>query len=112
MPNKSVVVDPVFDSNIPFVVKQDNSNLATSKFITYADGSLECSSFIELAIYDSNQKLADDNYEKIDNINNMIRFNLSTDDAKTTKFDMSFYHNDYYKRFFTFKTDLMILIIY
>jgi len=106
MPNKSVVVDPVFDSNIPFVVKQDNSNLATSKFITYADGSLECSSFIELAIYDSNQKIADDNYEKTDNINNMIRFNLSTDDAKTTKFDMSFYHNDYYKRFFTFRNRL------
>ena len=106
MPNKSVVVDPVSDSNIPFVVKQDNSNLATSKFITYADGSLECSSFIELAIYDSNKKIADDNSEKTDNINNMIRFNLSTDDAKTTKFDMSFYHNDYYKRFFTFRNRL------
>ena len=105
-PGKSVIVDSVFNSNIPFVVKQDNSNLATSKFITYADNSLECSSSIELAIYGSNLKISDDNFEKDSNINNMIKFNLSTNDAKTTNFDMSFFHKDIYERFYTFKNRL------
>ena len=34
-PTKSVIVDPIEKTNIPIIVKQDNSNLAVAKFITY-----------------------------------------------------------------------------
>ena len=106
-PTKSVIVDPIEKTNIPIIVKQDNSNLAVAKFITYSDyTSNNCSSFIELAIYNCNLMIADDNYEKTGNIKNMIKFNLSSDDDKDTNFDMSFYHQDYYKKFYNFKNNI------
>ena len=106
-PTKSVIVDPIEKTNIPIIVKQDNSNLAVAKFITYSDyTSNNCSSFIELAIYNCNLMIADDNYEKTGNIKNMIKFNLSSDDDKHTNFDMSFYHQDYYKKFYNFKNNI------
>ena len=36
----------------------------------------------------------------------MIKFNLSSDDDKHTNFDMSFYHDDYYKKFYNFKNNI------
>ena len=105
-PNRSVIIDPIEKKAIPIIVKQDNSNLAAAKFITYSDNASNCSSFLELAIYNCNLLNADDNYEKEDNIKNMIKFNLSSEDDKHTYFDMSFYHEDYYKKFYNFKNNI------
>ena len=105
-PNKSVIVDPVDRKAIPMIVKQDNSNYAVTKFITYADNTSNCSSSLELGIYNCNLLIADDDIEKENNIKNMIKFNLSTDDSKHTNFDMSFFHDNYYKKFYNFKNNI------
>ena len=105
-PNRSVIVDPVEKKAIPMIVKQDNSNFPVTKFITYADNTSNCSASLELAIYNCNLLIADDDYEKENNIKNMIKFNLSSDDDKTTNFDMSFFHDNYYKKFYNFKNNI------
>jgi hypothetical protein len=105
-PNRSVIVDPVGKNAIPMIVKQDNSNLPVTKFITYADNKPKCYSSLELAIYNSNLSIANDDAEKDDNIKNIIKFNVSSDEDKHTNFDMSFYYEDYYKKFYNFKNNI------
>ena len=105
-PNRSVIVDPVEKKAISMIVKQDNSNLSAAKFITYSDDKIECSSSLELAIYNRNLLVADDDYEKKDNIKNLVKFNLSSDDDKHTNFDISFLHDSYYKKFYNFKNNI------
>ncbi|NDB80551.1 hypothetical protein EB155_11875, partial [archaeon] len=105
-PNKSVIVDPIEKTAIPIIVKQDNSNLSVAKFITYSDNNLKCSSAFELGIYNTNLMIADDDFEKTDNIKNMVKFNVSSEDDKHTNFDMSFYHDGYYKKFYNFKNNI------
>jgi len=105
-PNRSVIVDSIENKAISMIVKQENSNLPVTKFITYSDNNLECSSCFELAIYNSNFSIADDDYDKKNNINNLIKFNLSSDNEKNASFDMSFFHNNYYKSFYNFKNNI------
>ena len=105
-PNKSVIIDSLEKTAIPMIVKQENSNLPVTKFITYADNTSNCSSSLELAIYNSNLKFVDDDEDKVSNIKNIIKFNLSCDDDINTNFDMSFFHNNLYKKFYNFKNNI------
>ena len=105
-PNKSVIIDSLEKIAIPLIVKQDNSNFPVTKFITYADNTSNCSSSLELAIYNSNLKYVDDDEDKVSNIKNIIKFNLSCDDDSNTNFDMSFFHDNLYKKFYNFKNNI------
>ena len=105
-PNRSVIIDSLEKTAIPMIVKQDNSNLPVTKFITYADNTSKCCSSLELAIYNSNLMYVDDDKDKEYNTKNIIKFNLSCDDDINTNFDMSFLHDDYYKKFYNFKNNI------
>ena len=105
-PNRSVIIDSLEKTAIPMIVKQDNSNLPVTKFITYADNTSKCCSSLELAIYNSNLMYVDDDEDKKDNTKNIIKFSLSCDDDNNTNFDMSFLNDDYYKKFYNFKNNI------
>jgi len=109
-PTKSIVVDSIVNTDIPFVVKQNNDGLSVAKFITYTSNVLTDNSggsgdginhnhdysAIELGIYkfnDFNASYDKDHY----NIKNMVQIlvsnnnNINTDNTNLT---FSYYKND------------------
>jgi hypothetical protein len=109
-PTKSIVVDSIVNTDIPFVVKQNNDGLSVAKFITYTSNVLSSGSgssgdginhnrdysAIELGIYKFNDFNA--SYDKdATNIKNMVQIlvsnnnNIQTDNTNLT---FSYYKND------------------
>jgi len=108
-PTKSIVVDSIVNTDIPFVVKQNNDGLSVAKFITYTSNVLTDNSgsgdginhnrdysAIELGIYKFNDFNA--SYDKdITNIKNMVQILVSNNnDIQTdnTNLTFSYYKND------------------
>jgi hypothetical protein len=118
-PTKSIVVDSIVNTDIPFVVKQNNDGLSVAKFITYTSNVLTDNSgggsgsgdginhnrdysAIELGIYKFNDFNA--SYDKdITNIKNMVQIlvsnnnNIQTDNTNLT---FSYYKNDSNNHFY------------
>jgi hypothetical protein len=104
-PNKQLTIDAVSNDSIPLIVKQDNSNYSVAKFITYSDNQSNCTSSIELGIYNSNLFLTDDNQELQNNLKNMIEFKVSNKERDTV-LGLSYYNNSAYKNFINFKNNV------
>ena len=97
-PIESIIVDSTFDNNIPFVVKQNNNNLSTAKFITYSNdisNSTVKNSSIEIGIYKNNEFTTAYDANKETNLNNMIKINVSNDIANVNNTNLTF--SSYYK---------------
>ena len=90
-PIKSIIVDSIVNTDIPFVVKQNNDELSAAKFITYSS-NLICSSAIELGIYNNNNYTTgyDDYHE---NIKNMVQFRVSSKNTSNTNLTFSYFNN-------------------
>jgi hypothetical protein len=109
-PTKSIVVDSIVNTDIPFVVKQNNDGLSVAKFITYTSNVLSGGgsgsgdginhnhdySAIELGIYKFNDFNV--SYDKdATNIKNMVQILVSNNnDIQTdnTNLTFSYYKND------------------
>jgi hypothetical protein len=109
-PVKSIVVDSIINTDIPFVIKQNNDRLSVAKFITYTSNLLTNNavnnannainhdhdySALELGIYKYND--FDVNYDKDrNNIKNMIQILVSNNNFLTdnTNLTFSYYKND------------------
>ena len=90
-PIKSIIVDSIVNTDIPFVVKQNNDALSAAKFITYSSNII-CSSALELGIYNNNDFTTgyDDYHE---NIKNMVQFKVSTKNTSNTSLTFSYFNN-------------------
>ena len=110
-PVKSIVVDSIINTDIPFVIKQNNDRLSVAKFITYTSNLLTNNavnnannainhdhdySALELGIYKYND--FDVNYDKDrNNIKNMIQILVSNNNnflTDNTNLTFSYYKND------------------
>jgi hypothetical protein len=110
-PVKSIVVDSIINTDIPFVIKQNNDQLSVAKFITYTSNLLTNNavnnannainhdhdySALELGIYKYND--FDVNYDKDrNNIKNMIQILVSNNNnflTDNTNLTFSYYKND------------------
>ena len=110
-PTKSIVVDSIVNTDIPFVVKQNNDGLSVAKFITYTSNLLTANaggsvadginhhhdySAIELGIYKYNDFNV--SYDKDNtNIKNMVQILVSNNNdiqAENTNLTFSYYKND------------------
>ena len=107
-PTKSIVVDSIVNTDIPFVVKQNNDGLSVAKFITYTSNLLTNNaggsginhnrdySAIELGIYKYNS--FDVSYDKDhNNIKNMVQILVSNNNniqTENTNLTFSYYKND------------------
>ena len=97
-PIESIIVDSTFNNNIPFVVKQNNNNLSTAKFITYSNdisSSTVKNSSIEIGIYKNNEFTTAYDANKGTNLNNMIKINVSNDIGNVNNTNLTF--SSYYK---------------
>ena len=90
-PIQSIIVDSIINTDIPFVVKQNNDELSAAKFITYSS-NLICSSAIELGIYNNNNYTTgyDDYHE---NIKNMVQIRVSSNNTSNTNLTFSYFNN-------------------
>jgi len=90
-PIHSIIVDSIVNTDIPFVVKQNNDELSAAKFITYSSNVI-CSSSIELGIYNNNDYTTgyDDFHE---NIKNMVQISVSTKNTSNTNLTFSYFNN-------------------
>lgn len=105
-PVKSIVVDSIINTDIPFVIKQNNDQLSVAKFVTYTSNLLTNNaannandhdySALELGIYKYND--FDVNYDKDrNNIKNMIQILVSNNNdilTDNTNLTFSYYKND------------------
>jgi len=109
-PIESIIVDSTVNNNIPFVVKQNNHEFSTAKFITYPNilnSSAAVNSSIELGIYKNNEFTTAYDARKATNINNMIKFNVSKDTqhVNNTKLTFSYYSKEEYYPFIEFNNN-------
>ena len=109
-PIESIIVDSTVNNNIPFVVKQNNHEFSTAKFITYPNilnSSAVMNSSIELGIYKNNEFTTAYDARKATNINNMIKFNVSNDTqhVNNTKLTFSYYSKEEYYPFIEFNNN-------
>ena len=99
-PKENVVIDPVENAKIPVIIKNMNDDNPVTKFITYSKSNI-CYSMIELAIYNSNLQLVDDDIDKQNNIRNAIQMSVANNNSNTY-LDFNVYNNDSYKNFLRF----------
>jgi hypothetical protein len=99
-PKENVIIDPIENKNIPVIIKNMNDDNPATKFITYSKSNV-CYSMIELAIYNSNLQLFDDEVDKQNNIRNAIQISVGNNNSNTY-FDFNVYNNDSYKNFMRF----------
>ncbi len=109
-PIESIIVDSTVNNNIPFVVKQNNHEFSTAKFITYPNilnSPPQVNSSIELGIYKKNEFTTAYDSRKATNINNMIKFNVSNDTqhVNNTKLTFSYYSKEEYYPFIEFNNN-------
>ena len=109
-PIESIIVDSTVNNNIPFVVKQNNHELSTAKFITYPNilnSPAVVNSSIELGVYKKNEFTTAYDAKKATNINNMIKFNVSNDTqhVNNTKLTFSYYSKEEYYPFIEFNNN-------
>lgn len=109
-PIESIIVDSTVNNNIPFVVKQNNHELSTAKFITYPNilnSQPQVNSSIELGVYKKNEFTPAYDARKATNINNMIKFNVSNDinHVNNTKLTFSYYSKEEYYPFIEFNNN-------
>ena len=102
-PLNSIIVDSMVNNNIPFVVKQNNDNYSTAKFITYSSNAKSYSA-IELGIYKNNDYTTSYDADKKNNINNMVQLRVVNNNSNT---DLEFHYykndgSDIYKSFLEF----------
>ena len=117
-PTKSIVVDSIVNTDIPFVVKQNNDRLSVAKFITYTSNVLTANassgsvadginhnhdySAIELGIYKFNDFNV--SYDKdLNNIKNMVQILVSNNNdiqTENTNLTFSYYKNDSNNKFY------------
>ena len=104
-PVQSIVVDSIVNTNIPFVVKQNNDRLSTAKFITYSsnyimDNTIHNShdySAIEMGIYRFNDFNVGYDRNRNTNIKNMVQILVSNNNlvnTENTNLTFSYYKND------------------
>jgi hypothetical protein len=110
-PTKSIVVDSIVNTDIPFVIKQNNDRLSVAKFITYTSNLLTNNainnannainhnhdySALELGIYKYNDFNV--SYDKDNtNIKNMVQILVSNNNdfaGDNTNLSFSYYKND------------------
>ena len=110
-PTKSIIVDSIINTDIPFVIKQNNDRLPAAKFITYTSNLLTNNavntannainhnhdySALELGIYKYNDFNVD--YDKDhNNVKNMIQILVSNNNdflTDNTNLTFSYYKND------------------
>ena len=99
-PRENVIIDPVENQEIPVIIKNMNDDNPVTKFITYSKSNI-CYSMIELAIYNSNLQLVDDDIDKLNNIRNAIQISVGNNNSNTY-LDFNVYNNDSYKNFLRF----------
>jgi hypothetical protein len=99
-PRENVIIDPVENQEIPVIIKNMNDDNPVTKFITYSKSNI-CYSMIELAIYNSNLQLVDDDIDKQNNIRNAIQMSVGNNNSNTY-LDFNVYNNDSYKNFLRF----------
>ena len=109
-PIESIIVDSTVNNNISFVVKQNNHEFSTAKFITYPNilnSPALVNSSIELGIYKKNEFSTAYDSRKATNINNMIKFNVSNDTqhVNNTKLTFSYYSKEEYYPFIEFNNN-------
>jgi len=90
-PLNAIIVDSMVNKNIPFVVKQNNDNYSTAKFITYSSNAKSYSA-IELGIYKNNDYTTSYDADK-NNINNMVQLRVVNNNSNTD-LEFHYYKND------------------
>ena len=120
-PTKSVVIDSIVNTDIPFVVKQNNDSLSAAKFITYASNVIRGNvvhknhdySAIEMGIYRYNDFHVDYDKDRNTNVKNMVQIlvsNNTTTNTENTNLTFSYYkndsNNDFYHPFVEFNNSL------
>jgi hypothetical protein len=91
-PMNSIIVDSMINSNIPFVVKQNNDNYSAAKFITYSSNIISYSA-LELGIYKNNDYTTAYDADKLNNINNMVQFRV-VNNSNNTDLEFRYFKND------------------
>ena len=104
-PTQSIVVDSIVNTDIPFVVKQNNDRLSTAKFITYSSNVIMDNeihnnhdySAIEMGIYKFNDFHVGYDRNRNTNIKNMVQILVSNNNnvnTENTNLTFSYYKND------------------
>ena len=104
-PTQSIVVDSIVNTDIPFVVKQNNDRLSTAKFITYSSNVIMDNeihnnhdySAIEMGIYRFNDFHVGYDRNRNTNIKNMVQILVSNNNnvnTENTNLTFSYYKND------------------
>jgi len=91
-PQNSIIVDSMINSNIPFVVKQNNDNYSAAKFITYSSNIISYSA-LELGIYKNNDYTTAYDADKLNNINNMVQLRV-VNNSNNTDLEFRYFKND------------------
>lgn len=117
-PTQSIVVDSIVNTDIPFVIKQNNDRLSVAKFITYTSNVLTDNnptimnnnlrnnhdySAIEMGIYKFNDFNVNYDKDRFTNVKNMVQILVSNNNdiaTDNTSLTFSYYKNDSNNHFY------------